>query len=91
MKVYDHFEIGHSLTQSHTFIPQVIKDPAHDYVWVDIAGLNDSGGLLMCLVNGFLAKRLFDLVGQVKFLMPITLEQITEIRGQMLREHIQTI
>ena len=52
----------------------MIKDPARDYVWVDIAGLNDAAGQFMCLINGLLTKRLFHLVRHVKFLMPITLE-----------------
>ena len=69
----------------------MIKDPARNYVWIDIAGLNDAGGKFICLVNGFMVKRLFHLIKCVKFLMPITQDQVTEVRGHMLREHLETI
>lgn len=74
MKEYEYFEIGHSDSKSQTFIPQMIKDPARNYVWVDIAGLNDAGGKFMCLTNGFITKHLFQIVRCVKFIMPITVQ-----------------
>ena len=55
----DAFKIGHDVAESETFIPHVYKDPKYDLVFVDLAGLNDSSGLLINLVNAFVDKFIF--------------------------------
>lgn len=62
-----------------------------DCIWTDIAGLLDSGGDLIQFINSFLNKKIFSLVKEVKFLVPFTVNQIREQRGQSVREQISTI
>lgn len=57
-------------------------------VYADIAGLQDTGGPLVEFTNCFLNQILFKLVKHIKILIPITVNQITEARGQDARRHL---
>ena len=50
------FGIGHSLSQSETFMPTILQDEEKNVTWTDIAGLNDSGGDLISFINSFVTK-----------------------------------
>ena len=53
------FKIGHSKSVSETFIPTILVDPDEnsDIAWVDMAGLDDTGGYLLQLINTLMLKR----------------------------------
>ena len=55
------FKIGHSKTESMTFLPDIVPFESGDneFVFVDIAGLNDTSGNLIELVNCFITKQIF--------------------------------
>lgn len=67
---------------------QIVDD---DFIWTDIAGLLDSGGDLISFINSFVNKKLFSIAHEVKFIIPITLDQIRDSRGQKVRDQIQVI
>ena len=73
------FKIGHSRTESQTFIPDVVPfiSGSTDFVFIDIAGLNDTGGNLIELVNCFITKQIFKAAKQVKILLLLTKAQIS--------------
>ena len=85
------FDIGHSQNQSKTFLPQFINDFQSNLVYADIAGLQDTGGPLVEFTNCFLNQIIFKLVKHIKILIPITVNQITEARGQDARRHLQLV
>lgn len=59
--------------------------------FADIAGLNDTGGDTIEYVNSFITKEIFRHANTVKFLVPITLNQIMEDRGHSVRQLVETI
>ena len=54
------FEIGHSYANSKTFIPTFYEIPSQNLVYTDMAGLMDTGGPLIDIVNCFACKMLFN-------------------------------
>lgn len=50
------FPIGHSDTQSMTFVPIFKKDPSSDLMFGDLAGLSDSDGEFISLINALTSK-----------------------------------
>ena len=85
------FDIGHSKHQSKTFLPHFINDDLKGVVYADIAGLQDTGGPLIEFTNCFLNKILFQMVKRIKILVPITIDQISQGRGQEARKQLQVI
>jgi len=56
------FPIGHSLSQSETFFPGFHENPHEEGShFVDIAGLEDTGTILIEYVNQFINKKVFSL------------------------------
>ena len=53
------FGIGHSQSKSETFLPAIHMDDNNDHTWIDIAGLNDTSGDLIYLINSFVTKEIF--------------------------------
>ena len=88
---YFFFGIGHSQANSQTFLPDIHFEQHSDYTWIDIAGLNDSSGELIYLINSFVTKQIFTRASKVKFLLTITPEQIGEQRGRTVREQLQVV
>jgi len=43
--------IGHQLEKSETFFPILIKSETDDFCYIDIAGLQDTGGSIMEYIN----------------------------------------
>jgi hypothetical protein len=87
------FDIGHSDSESKTFLPQTYQKPedATNTVYVDIAGQQDTGGELIEFVNVFVTKEIFKRSKSVKFIVPIPHAVIGEARGKQTREQIQVI
>ena len=50
------FKIGHSSAQSETFIPNIYLDKQTGITYADVAGLNDTSGELIEIVNNFVIK-----------------------------------
>ena len=75
------FKIGHK-TQSETFLPsfQKIPDRENSY-YIDMAGLNDTGGDLLEFTNQFINKKLFSFVKNMIFLIPFTYDTFKVARG----------
>lgn len=71
---YFFFGIGHSQCKSETFLPAIYMDDESDHTWIDIAGLNDTSGDLIYLINSFVTKEIFQRASKVKFLITITPE-----------------
>ena len=53
------FIIGHSDTNSETFLPTFIYDDVNDIFYGDIAGLQDTSGPLIDFINSFMVKKIF--------------------------------
>lgn len=84
-------KIGHSNIKSETFLPKFVQAPNADIVYVDIAGLNDTAGYLMELINCFITKELFKRSKHVRFLVAISMEQVNETKGKSVRDLINTL
>ena len=67
------FKIGHSDSESETFLPTFVKHPSQDLWFVDIAGLQDTGGELIDFCNTFIIKNIFQKAKTVKFIIPMPL------------------
>ena len=80
-------KIGHSDFQSKTFMPTIIENGSDDgSVYLDVAGLKDSGGKLFEYVNQFTVRYIFSLAQKVRIVIPITPTQISEAKGKDVRE-----
>ena len=60
-------------------------------MFADVAGLKDTGGVLIELVNSFVIKEIFRRSSTVRFLIPLTLPQIQESKGANAKNLITTI
>ena len=73
-------------------MPEFVYNENAGIYFADIAGLNDTGGDTIEFVNSFITKEIFRMARSVKFLLPITLNQImegnTSIIGLMVESHI---
>ena len=80
------FKIGHSNCESETFIPTIFVDPDefNDIVWVDVAGLDDTGGNLISLINLLLLKRVLQVAKEVKIIIPFTQGLVEDLRGKLI-------
>lgn len=91
-QLQNEFKIGHSLAQSQTFIPHFFSDgTSSSLMFTDIAGLNDSDGELIDLVNCFVNKKIFNIASKVKFLIPFSYNQIMDSRGKSIMDHVETV
>ena len=62
-----------------------------DIVFADVAGLLDSGGILMDIINIFMMKKVIQHIKHVKFLVVVTIPQLEESRGNSCRNLIESI
>lgn len=58
---------------------------------MDIAGLNDTGGWQIELINRLMLKNLLARSKSVRILLPITYNQLHTSRGASLRAHLHTL
>jgi hypothetical protein len=77
----NHFNIGHSKSESMTFLPHFAFDQESGVVYADIAGLNDTNGEFVELLNCFINRKMFLQAQNVKFIMVLTETQIKENKG----------
>ena len=85
------FKIGHSSSKSETFLPHFCKMDAIDSMFVDLAGLEDTGGQFISLVNCFISKFIFAYARSVRFLVPITREATRNARGSQIKDLLRTM
>ena len=75
------FKIGHS-NQSETFFPTFVKiEGEEDTYLIDIAGLDDTGGMFLEFINQFINKKLFNLIENLVILIPFTVDAFKVSRG----------
>lgn len=58
-------------------------------VFVDIAGFGDSSGEMIDLISCFTDKFLFMNAKSIRFILPMTLDQIDNTRGQKVRDLVR--
>lgn len=85
------FPIGHSKSQSKTFLPNVWNVNDKGYSLVDIAGIKDTDGDLFEIINQMINKKIYHLTKGVKFLTVFTKTQIENARGNEIREQINSL
>ena len=85
------FKIGHHASKSETFLPNFYKVEETDSMFVDLAGLDDTGGNFISLVNCFISKFIFENAKTVRFLVPFTQVAIKDGRGSHIRDLLRTI
>ena len=56
-------------------------DPKSKNVYVDIAGLNDTSGEFIEMINWMICKYVFSIVDSFKLIVPVTISQIDDTRG----------
>ena len=66
------FAIGHDADKSKTFIPHFDLNKDNDLVYADIAGLQDTNGEIIEVLNKFLTKSLFVKAQTIRFIITIT-------------------
>ena len=90
-EVSNYFQIGHSQSQSETFYPTFQFEKSSDLLFIDIAGLNDTGGTQIELINRLMLKNIIARCKSVRILLPITYYQLHTSRGTSLRPHLHTL
>ena len=60
-------------------------------MFVDLAGLEDTGGQFISLINCFISKFIFDYARNVRFLIPLTREATQNARGSQIKELLRTV
>lgn len=68
------FKIGHENTQSETFKPEAAKLVELKLTFLDMAGNDDTGGMLIELINNFMFKFILNQAKNVRFLFIFTHE-----------------
>lgn len=82
-------QIGNDVSKSKTFIPKI---EFLDYmVFVDIAGLKDTGQTLIEYVNRFILRCLFQKLKEVKFILPIQIQEFTINRANGVKEQLEEL
>ena len=85
------FKIGHSASKSETFLPHFYKAENIKSMFVDLAGLDDTGGNFISLINCFISKFIFENAKSVRFLIPFTQVAIQDGRGSHIRDLLRTV
>ena len=85
------FTIGHEDSKSCTFLPHLKLNEATGLIFADVAGLGDTAGNLVDIINCFIDKIILLKAKDVRFIIPLTRSQITEGRGSGTKEHIETV
>lgn len=61
------------------------------YHLIDVAGINDSTGLFIDIINSMVIKCIFEKVDKIKFILTITIDDLVESKGRGLREMIEQL
>ena len=85
------FEIGHSRVHSCTFIPTFHQPKDQNIIYADIAGLLDTSGDLIELMNFLICKMVLNKAKSIKFIIAITKNQIYDIRGDPVIQTMRSI
>ena len=52
------------MSKSMTFFPKFYADKKDNILYIDIAGLNDTGGEKIEIINQLITKKIFNVVGR---------------------------
>lgn len=66
-------------------------DKKNGLMYGDIAGLLDAGGEMMRFVNHFMNILIFRKCASVRFIVPLTQDEINDARGAAIRQHFNSI
>lgn len=69
---YQIFAIGHEKHQSKTFLPQFQRELNTMDLWADYAGLDDTSGDLIDILNCFLMRQIFQISKSIRILVPLS-------------------
>lgn len=73
-KIKNHaFKVGHNQAQSETFLPSFYFQKESGNVYVDMAGLHDSNGEVIKLINWIITKQIFNIIHSFHLIVPITI------------------
>ena len=68
-----------------------MKDDASGLIYADIAGIKDPDGDLIEYINCFINKSIFKRAKSLRFLVPLTINQLKENRGMGVRDQIRIL
>ena len=85
------FRIGHVDNQTQTFFPDFVHEFESQINFGDISGFNETLGEMFDIFNVFVLKMIFKYAQYVRFIVPISFNQIKESRGNRARKHIEHI
>ena len=80
------FKIGHSVSKSQTFRPELIYSEEMKCYFIDVAGYMDTHGPFFDILSSFVIKYIFENAKTVKFICPFTFDEIGMERGKVIRE-----
>lgn len=66
------FAIGHSKSASKTFLPQFHRERNTYDLWADYAGLDDTSGDLIDILNCFFMRQIFQISKSIRILVPLS-------------------
>lgn len=81
------FGIGHSKMKSCTFLPNFQQEDETGLILTDVAGLHDTSGDLIEVINSLIIKRIFMKAESLRFLVPVSYNSIKDERGNRMRQH----
>jgi len=87
----DTLTIGHNNAASQTFFPHFLKKEGADIMFADIAGLQDTSGNIIDIINSLINKSIFNRAARICFLVPFIHSQIEEARGKHLRNQVNLL
>lgn len=71
-KTLKNFKIGHSNHESETFLPCFVYDPNSGLLFADVAGLFDTSGDFVELINVFVIRKILSNCRKVRFIFALT-------------------
>ena len=74
-----------------TFVPHFKHDSAKNIMFADIAGLNDTSGILVDTVNTLLNRIIFKFAKQIKIIIAFQYQAVLNSRGTEIRSLLRQV
>jgi len=74
-----------------TYLPHFVHDGKSKIIYADVAGLFDTHGPLMEYINMFMIKGIFQKAKNMRFIIPLTLGELSQGKGMSARAHLKKI
>jgi hypothetical protein len=68
-------------------LPNFEQDRDIGLIFTDVAGMQDTAGEFVEVINSMVIKRIFMQAKSLRFLIPISQKSITDARGNQMRMH----